>query len=68
MKKRTAFGLLLFVLAGGFLFAHRRVIKALINNEPIPKAPEWHFWVKKEGRVDGATCAACEEEMVLEEE
>ncbi|MBQ6439650.1 MAG: hypothetical protein IJJ06_05835 [Mogibacterium sp.] len=32
------------------LYTHRRVIKALINNEPMPKAPEWHFWVKPEGR------------------
>lgn len=25
---------------------HRRVIKALIKHEPMPKAPKWHFWVK----------------------
>ena len=31
-------------------FTHRRVIRALIRHEPMPKAPKWHFWVKKEGR------------------
>lgn len=32
------------------LFTHRRVIKALIKHEPMPKAPKWHCWVKKENR------------------
>ncbi len=32
------------------LYTHRRVIKAVIKNEPMPKAPEWHFWVKPEDR------------------
>ena len=32
------------------LFTHRRVIKALVNHEPMPKAPAWHVWVKKENR------------------
>ena len=31
-------------------FTHRRVIRALIKHEPMPNAPKWHFWVKKEGR------------------
>jgi len=31
-------------------FTHRRVIRALIKHEPMPKAPNWHFWVKKEDR------------------
>ena len=31
-------------------FTHRRVIRALIRHEPMPKAPNWHFWVKKEDR------------------
>lgn len=43
---------LCLLLIGGGLFAHRRVIKALINHEPMPKAPSWHFWVKKENRKD----------------
>ncbi len=29
-------------------FTHRRVIRALIQHEPMPKAPKWHCWVKKE--------------------
>ncbi len=32
------------------LYTHRRVIRAAIKNEPMPKAPAWHFWVKPEGR------------------
>jgi len=32
------------------LYTHRRVIKACIKGEPMPKAPKWHFWVKPEGR------------------
>ncbi len=33
-------------------FTHRRVIRALIKGEPMPKAPKWHFWVKPEQRRD----------------
>lgn len=33
-------------------FTHRRVIKAVINHEEMPKAPSWHFWVKEENRRD----------------
>ena len=50
MKNKTFLGIIIFILAGGMLYAHRRVIKAFLNGEPMPKAPEWHFWVKKEGR------------------
>ena len=32
------------------LYTHRRVIRALLNHEEMPKAPGWHFWVKKENR------------------
>ena len=31
-------------------FTHRRVILALLQHQPMPKAPTWHFWVKKENR------------------
>ena len=31
-------------------YTHRRVIKALIKHEPMPKAPKWHVWVKPENR------------------
>ncbi|MBQ3424841.1 MAG: hypothetical protein IJH38_06575 [Clostridia bacterium] len=32
------------------LYTHRRVIRALIRHEPMPKAPKWHVWVKPSGR------------------
>ena len=32
------------------LYTHRRVIKAWLNGEPMPKAPKWHCWVKPENR------------------
>ncbi|MBO5994149.1 MAG: hypothetical protein J6Q41_01390 [Firmicutes bacterium] len=32
------------------LFAHRRVICALINGEEMPKAPAWHVWVPEDMR------------------
>ncbi|MBO6309483.1 MAG: hypothetical protein J6N70_11735 [Oribacterium sp.] len=28
------------------------LIRALIKHEPMPKAPKWHFWVRKENRRD----------------
>ena len=31
-------------------FTHRRVIRALLRHEPMPKAPNWHVWVKKGNR------------------
>ena len=31
-------------------YTHRRVIRALIKHEPMPKAPKWHCWVPKEKR------------------
>ncbi|MCR4813406.1 MAG: hypothetical protein K5879_01110 [Lachnospiraceae bacterium] len=52
MKKNTIIMLILIVFAGGMLYAHRRVIKAFLNNEPMPKAPKWHFWVKQEERME----------------
>ncbi len=32
------------------LFTHRRVIKAAIRREGMPKAPKWHVWVRPENR------------------
>lgn len=29
---------------------HRRVISALIRRAPMPKAPNWHFWLSKKYR------------------
>ena len=34
------------------MFTHRRVIRAILKHEPMPKAPKWHFWVKSENRRD----------------
>lgn len=28
------------------------LVMALIKHEPMPKAPKWHFWVRKENRRD----------------
>ena len=33
-------------------FTHRRVIRALIKHEPMPKAPKWHTWVAEKDRRD----------------
>ncbi|MCR4616665.1 MAG: hypothetical protein K5669_00590 [Lachnospiraceae bacterium] len=38
----------LLILASAFI--HRRVIRALIKGEPMPKAPSWHIWVPKDKR------------------
>ena len=38
------------VLAACCLYSHRRVIRALIRHEPMPKAPKWHVWMKPENR------------------
>ena len=43
-------GIIVAVLVVCCCFTHRRVIKALIRHEPMPKAPKWHCWVKKENR------------------
>ena len=50
MKPGTVVGFVICVLVVCCLFTHRRVIRALIQHEPMPKAPKWHCWVKKENR------------------
>ncbi len=40
------------VLVAGCAFTHRRVIKAAVSGEEMPKAPKWHVWVKPENRRD----------------
>lgn len=37
---------------GVFVGIHRNVIKSLITGSPMPKAPEWHCWVKQENSVE----------------
>ena len=52
MKTGTIAAIIVCILIACCAFTHRRVIKALIKGEPMPKAPNWHFWVKKENRRD----------------
>lgn len=50
MKTGTIIAIIVCVLVACCLFTHRRVIRALIKHEPMPKAPKWHFWIRKENR------------------
>lgn len=51
MKTGVKIGIAAGIAASlGCAFVHRRVIKAAIKHEPMPKAPKWHFWVKPENR------------------
>ena len=50
MKTGTIILIIVLILVACCLFTYRRVIKALIKHEPMPKAPSWHFWVSKENR------------------
>lgn len=50
MSKGKIIAIVICALLACCCYTHRRVIRALIKNEPMPKAPNWHFWVKKENR------------------
>ena len=50
MKPETIILIVVLVLCACCSFTHRRVIKALLKHEPMPKAPKWHCWVKPENR------------------
>ena len=50
MKPSTISITIICVLCVCCLFTHRRVFKALLKHEPMPKAPKWNFWVKPENR------------------
>ena len=50
MKTGVIAGVVVGVLVGCCLYTHRRVIKAVVSGEEMPKAPSWHFWVKEENR------------------
>ncbi len=50
MKTGTIILIVALALCVCCLFTHRRVIRALIKHEPMPKAPKWHCWVKPENR------------------
>lgn len=49
MQTKLIIGIAVLAVAG-CAYTHRRVIKALVNHEPMPKAPNWHVWVKPENR------------------
>ena len=48
--KKTVVRLIPVLLTGCCLYTHRRVIRAWLNGEPMPKAPKWHCWVRPENR------------------
>ena len=50
MKRGSMILIVVCLLVLCCCITHRRVIRALIRREPMPKAPKWHFWVKKENR------------------
>lgn len=51
------------------LYTHRRVIRALIKGEPMPKAPAWHVWVSEENRrVESSPEDEADLEEIVEDE
>lgn len=50
MGKKVIVTVATALVVGGCLYAHRRVIKAIVTGDEMPKAPRWHVWVKKERR------------------
>ena len=52
MEKSTIIWIVVLVLVLCCCYTHRRVIKALFNHEPMPKAPKWNFWVDPKNRRD----------------
>ena len=50
MKKGVVIAIAAALLVLCCLYTHRRVIRAWIKHEPMPKAPKWHVWVKPEDR------------------
>lgn len=50
MSSGTIIWIILAVLVVCCCFTHRRVIRALVKHEPMPKAPKWHVWVPRDGR------------------
>ncbi len=50
MKAGTVIAIACAAVVTCCVYTHRRVIRALITGEEMPKAPEWHFWVPEENR------------------
>ena len=38
--------ILISFFVGCLIGVHKNVIKALINGDDMPEAPDWHFWCK----------------------
>ena len=55
--------IVVLVLVACCCFTHRRVIKALIKHEPMPKAPKWHCWVRSCIEAESAWCSNCDERL-----
>lgn len=49
-KKGIVFLVLILAFAACMLYIHRRVIRAWLKGEEMPKAPKWHCWVSPEKR------------------
>jgi hypothetical protein len=52
MRTKAIVGIIAVAAVGCCMYTHRRVIRALVKHEPMPKAPAWHVWVKPEDRRD----------------
>ena len=54
MKKNSIniISIIMAVMFVSCLFVHRRVVRAIIKHEEMPKAPKWHSWVPKDKRRD----------------
>ena len=50
MSTGAIIAMIVVVLLALCCYTHRRVIRAALRHEPMPKAPKWHCWVKKENR------------------
>lgn len=46
MKKKTVIAAAACIVMMPCLYTHRRIVCSVIQSEPIPKAPAWHFWCK----------------------
>ena len=50
MSTGAVIGIIIAVMVVCCCFTHRRVIRALIRHERMPKAPRRHVWVRPENR------------------
>jgi hypothetical protein len=50
--KAKVVGAVVCAMAACCAYTHRRVIKAMVTGEEMPKAPKWHCWVPEDKRRD----------------